>query len=121
MYPNRMEGSKSNCGKKSARQEKIDTIAECIRENNTSGENSRRKLAAKARVSKLTANKIVKKALKMKPMRKVVTPRNAPKTLKTRHKVAVGLARLLDSGEINIDNVFFPRRNLAGHLCAREA
>ena len=62
-----------------------------------------------------------KKVLKMKPMRKVITTKNAPKTLKTRHKVAVELARLLDSGEINIDNVFFLRRNLDGHLCAREA
>ena len=43
----------------------------------------------------------------MKPIRKEVTTKNAPKTLKTRHNVTVEIARLLDSGVINIDNVFF--------------
>ena len=45
--------------------------------------------------------------LKKRPLRKVVTAKNHSKTLKKRHQVAEKLVAMLDSEEIDIDNVFF--------------
>ena len=106
-YWEKKKENKKNCGKKAIGQEKIDTIAKCLKEDSGSATNSQRKMAEKAGCSRASVQKVLKFVLKKKPLRKVITTNNCQKTLATRQKVAAELTASLESGEMDIDAAFF--------------
>lgn len=88
--------------------DQVGIISKAIAENSCSTTNSQRKLAVKAGCSKASIGRVLKNVIKKKPLRKVKTTKNCKATLAKRQSVAAGLTTSFESGEIDIDSVFFP-------------